>query len=387
MRARLIPGILLWSAAVFALSSGADAGSRLKVIYNFAGGSGDGANPIGPLLIDGHGNLYGTTFAGGSASDGTVFKISRRGQESVLHVFTGTAGDGTQPLGGVIADKSGNLIGTASAGGTNGLGIVFAIARNGVETVLHTFQGICCGSDGSFPYTALLADKRGNMYGTTFKGGNSSDLGTVFRITPAGNETLIHAFSGATDGGEPASALVRGKNHVFYGTASVGGSQNLGVAFRMTADGTETVLHNFGSGTDGQTASGWIAVDDQDNMYGTTESGGGSANAGIVYKIDKDGTESILHAFNGADGSGPISVTLVGHDLYGMTGFGGANNDGTIFKIAPNGALTTLHSFSGTDGRDPTCPLVPGGDGNLYGTTIGGGTHSNGVVFKLTLKK
>jgi uncharacterized repeat protein (TIGR03803 family) len=385
MYSRFIRSALPGCVAAIALSTGAFAVPKLQVIYNFAGGSGDGANPIGPLLIDDHGSLYGTT--GGSANNGTIFKTSPRGQESVLHVFTGTAGDGAQPYGGVIADKSGNLYGATSAGGTNGLGIVFKLAPNGVETILHTFQGICCGSDGSFPYTSLVTDKQGNMYGTTMKGGNGDDLGTVFRVTAAGTENVVHAFSGAADGSQPLLGLAIGKKHTFYGATGLGGAQNAGVAFRMTLDGTETVLHQFGSGSDGQYAQGWIALDDKGAMYGTTENGGGSANAGIVYKIDKNGVESILHAFNGADGENPISVTLMGKDLYGVTGFGGANGDGTIFKITSNGAFSVLHSFSGTDGRDPVCPLVPDSGGNLYGTTFGGGANSNGVVFKLTLKK
>jgi len=189
---------LLGPLVAVAISTAATAAPKLQVIYNFAGGSGDGANPVGPLLIDDRGSLYGTTTNGGSADDGTIFKISRRGQESVLHVFTGTSGDGSHPLGGVIADQSFNLYGATSGGGTNGLGVVFKLAPTGAETILHTFQGICCGSDGSFPYTSLVVDEQGNMFGTTMKGGNSSDLGTVFRITPAGTESLIHAFSGAT---------------------------------------------------------------------------------------------------------------------------------------------------------------------------------------------
>jgi uncharacterized repeat protein (TIGR03803 family) len=190
--------LLLGPLVAAAISTAAMAAPKLQVIYNFAGGSGDGANPVGPLLIDDRGSLYGTTTNGGSADDGTIFKISRRGQESVLHVFTGTSGDGSHPLGGVIADQSFNLYGATSGGGTNGLGVVFKLAPTGAETILHTFQGICCGSDGSFPYTSLVVGKQGNMFGTTMKGGNSSDLGTVFRITPAGTESLIHAFSGAT---------------------------------------------------------------------------------------------------------------------------------------------------------------------------------------------
>ena len=342
---------------------------------------------LGPLLIDDRGSLYGTTTNGGSADDGTIFKISRRGQEFVLHVFTGSSGDGSLPLGGVIADQSGNLYGATSGGGTNGLGIVFKLAPTGVETILHTFQGICCGSDGSFPYTSLVVDKQGNMFGTTMKGGNSSDLGTIFRITPSGVESLVHAFSGAMDGSEPLLGLVSGGKGVLYGATGLGGDQNAGVAFRMTSDGTETVLHEFGSGSDGQQAQGWIVLDDAGTIYGTTETGGGSANAEIVYKIDKSGTESILHVFNGADGENPVSVSLVGNDLYGITSFGGANADGTVFKISSNGKFSVLHSFAGNDGREPTCPLVADSDGNLYGTTIGGGANSNGVVFKLTLKK
>ena len=387
MSLRFVRCVLLGTAIFFALSANETAAAKLQVIYNFAGGSGDGANPAGPLLVDDQGSLYGTTTNGGSANNGTVFKISPHGRESILHVFTGASGDGAQPFGGVITDKSGNLYGATTGGGANGLGIVFTLAPNGVETLQHTFQGICCGSDGSFPYTSLVVDTQGNMYGTTMKGGNSSDLGTVFRVTPAGAETVIHAFSGASDGSEPLLGLLKGQKSVLYGATGLGGAQNAGVAFRMTLDGRETVLHQFGSGSDGLYPQGWIAVDDKGAIYGTTANGGGSANAGIVYKIDKNGFESILHVFNGADGGTPLSVTLIGSDLYGVTAFGGADDDGTIFKIASDGVFSVLHSFSGMDGREPTCPLVTDSNGNLYGTTIGGGANSDGVVFKLTFKK
>ncbi len=387
MKSGFIRSALLGSTIVLAVSTAAVASAKLQVIYNFAGGSGDGANPSGPLLIDNQGALYGTTVGGGSTNNGAIFKISPHGKESVLHIFTGSGGDGSLPYGGVIADKAGNLYGATSDGGTNGLGIVFEIAPNGAETILHTFQGICCGSDGSFPYASLVMDKQGNMYGTTLKGGTSDDLGTVFRVTPAGVENVVHAFTGAADGSEPVLGFAIGKRNTLYGASLAGGAQNAGVAFRMTLDGTETVLHEFGSGSDGQYAVGWIALDDKGAMYGATQNGGGAANAGIVYKIDKDGVESILHVFNGADGEDPFSVTLVGDDLYGVTQFGGANGAGTIFKIASNGVFSAIHSFSGTDGRDPLCPLVAGSDGNLYGTATGGGATGNGVVFKLTLKK
>jgi uncharacterized repeat protein (TIGR03803 family) len=370
-----------------ALSTSAGASAKLQVIYNLLGGSGDGANPIGPLLMDGSGSLYGVTLSGGSANAGTVFKISPRGQETVLHVFTGTGGEGSHPFGGVLVDALGNLYGTTSGGGTNGLGIVFKLAPSGVETILHTFQGICCGGgDGSFPYSSLIIDEHGNMFGTTMNGGNSSDLGTVFRVTPDGTENVIHAFSG-TDGSEPFFGnLAIGKHGTVYGAALFGGEYNAGVAFRMTAHGTETMLHQFGAGADGQNPEGWIAVDNG-NIYGTTQQGGGSANAGIVYKIDNSGVETILHVFNGADGATPLAVTLVGKALYGVTAGGGANNSGTLFKLSLNGRFTTLHAFDGTDGDGPNAPLIAGSDGNLYGSTYRGGAQGNGVVFKLTLKQ
>jgi uncharacterized repeat protein (TIGR03803 family) len=380
--------IVIGAVVAIASATGALAGAKFQVVYDFAGGTGDGAGPAGPLLTDGRGSLYGVTSNGGSADDGTVFRISQRGKETVLHVFTGTGGEGSEPFGGVIADASGNLYGATSGGGINGLGIVFEVAPNGSETVLHTFQGICCGnSDGSFAYSSLVADGQGAMYGMTMNGGSSSDLGAVYRVMSDGTESVIHAFAG-TDGAHPVlGGLAVDRSGVFYGAASAGGANGGGVAFRMTAGGTETILHQFGAGSDGSYPQGWIVVDKHDNMYGTTQYGGGSANVGIVYKIDANGVETILHVFNGADGGEPLGLTLVGDTLYGVAIIGGKSNSGTIFKIAPNGAMTTLHAFGGQDGFTPSGPLVADGAGNLYGTTYGGGAKGNGVVFKLTLKK
>jgi uncharacterized repeat protein (TIGR03803 family) len=200
------------------------------VLYNFQGGASDGAYPEAELVRDNAGNLYGTTVYGGGSGCGgygcgTVFKIAPDGTETVLHVFSG-ANDGAMPLAGLILDGSGNLYGTTWEGGTSQDGIVFELAPDGTETVLHNFLG---GNDGRWPLSKLLRTKTGALYGTTFYGGGTGcggfGCGTVFKLAPDGTETVLHAFR-RTDGARPRSALIADKSGYIYGTTSEGGNRH-----------------------------------------------------------------------------------------------------------------------------------------------------------------
>ncbi len=379
---------VLGSAIILPIFAGSAQAASLKVIYNFTGGP-DGTGPRGTLVRDSSGAIFGATKSGGAYEFGTVFKVSATGKVTSLHVFSGAGGDGSKPEGGVIADAQGNLYGTTSAGGENGLGIVFKITPTGAEKILYTFQGICCGSDGSFPMSALVANAKGNMYGTTYKGGNSSDLGTVFKVTPRGAETLVYAFAGGTDGANPGGGLAIDNRGNFYGASYAGGTDNVGVVYRIASGGAETVLHTFSWETaDGSQPNDVPVIDDHGNMYGTTLRGGmeGSGGYGTVYRVTHSGVETIVHTFDDIDGADPTGVILVGKVLYGVAAAGGANGLGTIFKLKPNGGFKVLHSFDGTDGSGPACQLISDGAGTLYGTTTAGGTFGFGTLFKLTLK-
>jgi uncharacterized repeat protein (TIGR03803 family) len=204
-----------------------DLTGKKTVLYSFTG-SADGGQPYAGLILDAKGNLYGTTTQGGSAFAGTVFKVDPTGKETVLYNFTGS-NDGGPPESGVIRDSHGNLYGTTYLGGTDGAGTVFQVDPQGRETVLHNFTG---GTDGWLPIGAsLVRDSAGNLYGTTPQGG-STDFGVVFKIDAKGNETILHTFSGS-DGKIPYGTLILDKAGNLYGTTYEGGAYGGGVLFRI----------------------------------------------------------------------------------------------------------------------------------------------------------
>ena len=178
-------------------------------MHSFKGGT-DGSGPsAAPLAIDAAGNIYGTTTHGGAYNMGTVYKISAPGQETVLYTFTGGA-DGASPEGGVVLDAAGNLYGTTIGGGSGSPigdqeGVVFKVTPSGQETVLYSFTGL---SDGGGPSTGVIFDPEGNLYGTTSYGG-TYNVGVVYKLTPAGQETTLYSFTGGSDGAGPEEGLVR----------------------------------------------------------------------------------------------------------------------------------------------------------------------------------
>lgn len=252
-------------------------GGAETVLYSFTGGN-DGGYPPAGLIKDKAGDFYGTTQGGGTGSAGTVFELAPNGTETVLYSFTGGS-DGNAPFAGVIRDRAGNLYGTTYGGGSTGNGTVFKLAPDGTETVLYSFTG---GSDGGTPVAGLIMDRAGNLYGTTYVGGAGAE-GTVFKLAPDGSETVLYSFTGGIDGGQPVAGLDQRAGHL-YGTASAGGADGSGVAFRITPFGTETVLHSFAGGSDGATPYAGLIVDGAGNLYGTTIQGGSGAN-GIVFAL------------------------------------------------------------------------------------------------------
>jgi uncharacterized repeat protein (TIGR03803 family) len=255
---------------------------------------------------------------------------------------------------------------------------VFKITSAGVETVLYSFGG---GTDGAVPSAGLLQATDGNFYGTTTSGG--AGFGTVFKITPAGAETVLYSFGGGTDGAAPQAGLIQSTDGNFYGSTLSGGANNVGTVFKITLAGTETVLYSFGSGgNDGQSPYGVLVQGTDGNFYGTTITGG-TAGAGTVFKVTPAGVETVLWSFGyvAGDGSNPYAGLIRGvdGDFYGTASTGGANNDGTIFKITLAGVETVLYSFTGgSDGKFPYGGLIQGTDGNFYGTTEFGGPNGGG---------
>jgi uncharacterized repeat protein (TIGR03803 family) len=353
------------------------------IVYSFAGGTADGAHPYAPLIQASNGSFYGTTLGGGAYSAGTAFNVTSAGVETVLHSF-GATGDGLGPEGGLILANDGNLYGTLNAGGSPPYGKVFKMTTAGVETVLYSFNG----SSGAAPsYMTLVQDSVGNLYGTTNGGGANSGSGTVFKITTAGVETVLHSFGAGTDGANPQAGLILGADGNLYGTTQLGGANGAGTVFEVTLPGgVESVLYSFGTGTDGSRPQGGVIQGTDGNFYGTTAFGGVAGN-GAVFKVTPAGVETILHSFSvTGDGIRPYAGLTLGTDgnFYGTTYAGGTHGAGTLFSITPAGVETVLYSFGSTsgDGADPEAALIQGTDGHFYGTTISGGANGNGAVFK-----
>lgn len=435
MRAFLVNSI---SAAllVFVQAGNALAAPAETVLWSFTGPTEDGANPTGALIADTSGNLYGTSTYGGTLNYGTVFRLAppASGQtawtETVLYNFGSYAHDAAIPMGALIFDSAGNLYGTSYKGGTRNHGTVFRltppVSGSGAwtETVLYSF-GSHTG-DGINPEAALVADSAGNLYGTTYRGG-AKNYGAAFELTPpvSGNtnwtETVLWNFGVQTgDGRYPTSTLIQNASGALYGTTQLGGPFNVGTVFQLAPPAnlgsawTETVLHGFtgysASTPDGRDPLGGLVADATGVLYGTTQQGGtiknSRSNAGTVYQLTPPPaqtggpwTEVILYSFGaGNDGITPRAGLLAGPagSFYGTTRAGGGSNAGTVFQMTPPTTTTgtwtetVLYGFQDTfapgspDGGYPLAGVFADQKGALYGTTQQGGPGNFGTVFKLT---
>ena len=333
------------------------------------------------------------------------------GQVNVLYAFQGGT-DGAGPSPGVISDSQGNLYGTTAQGGGTGCndgqgcGTVFRVTPDGTETVLYAFQG---GPGGQFPYTGLARDKDGNIYGVTGGGtddsgtGNNCNCGAVFKLAPDGTETVLHTFSGGSDGAYPAAGLLVDKRGNLFGTTSGGGNRNCanephgcGTVFKIAPDGTESVIYAFcaqANCADGAGPASALTADKAGNLYGTTSYGGSIIEGGTVFRLAPNGTETVLYSFcqvqpNCQDGQSPMAgVTLdQAGNLYGTTYQGGSFfGFGAVFKLAPDGTETVLHSFSKIDGLSPTSGVIVDQAGDLYGTTANAlKCKYEGTVYRLS---
>lgn len=364
-----------------------------RVVYRFKGGSKDGATPVGSLLASG--GVYGVTSAGGANGVGTVYEVGSR--ERVLYSFKSSSGDANTPQAGLIA-ANGMLYGTSTFGGTfdgcaesTACGTVFAMTASGQERVLYSFEG---NADGDYPDAPLLY-LNGELYGTTEGGGFGScpnatlGCGTVFSVdSTTGEKFTIYTFQGVFhangDGNTPQAALIA-VNGVLYGTTAAGGTANCdcGTVFSLSTAGNESVLHQFGGGSDGSTPSGPLLYFNG-AFYGTTKYGG-KYDEGTVYEVSPSGSERIVHSFgrpkDGQNPSGPL--ISVNGALYGTTGAGGSTGYGTIFEILATGGERVLYTFSSVaDGVYPGNGLTLA-RGALFGTASGG--DGNGIVFRIAL--
>jgi uncharacterized repeat protein (TIGR03803 family) len=280
--------------------------------------------------------FLGTATSGGSLGGGVVYRLAADGRVRVLHSFDyngGQNGDGSTPASALI-NVGGTYYGTTTNGGEgpSGLGTVFSLTPQGVETVLHTFGQ---PGDGAFPSSALV-NVGGTLYGTTPNGGASNIWGTVFSITSQGTYAVLYSFAGKPDGGVPLGNLID-VDGTLYGTTKVGGAHNDGTVFKITPDGIETVLYSFDDKRDGGfPEAGLLRVGR--TLYGTTyDLPSRMGRHGTAFAMTLDGKETVLYSFKGHnDGSGPRSTLInVGGVLYGTTAFGGPADGGTVFSVSP----------------------------------------------------
>jgi uncharacterized repeat protein (TIGR03803 family) len=358
------------------------AGNGYKELYAFASGN-DGAYPYAGLTSL-SGELYGTTYGGGGGEEwGTVFKTDTAGNERILYRFkAGT--DGAHPYAGLIA-LNGELYGTTYQGGTSGAGTVFEVETSGKEHVIYSFKG---GKDGKYPYGGLLA-LNGELYGTTSSGGGEYGWGTVFKVSSRGGEHVLYRFaandSGTHDGANPYAGLVR-IDDTLYGTTEDGGASGSGTVFKISTSGEEHVVYSFKGGSDGQYPYAPLLVLGG-ALYGTTYQGGFSTGWGVVFRCATTGAERVLYRFRaGNDGAHPQYGRLIAvkSTVYGTTYQGGTSGAGTVFSVGTSGAERVLYSFkAGNDGQYPYDGLTDL-SGTLYGTTNAGGADNAGTLFKIS---
>ncbi|MGA2338202.1 MAG: choice-of-anchor tandem repeat GloVer-containing protein [Terriglobales bacterium] len=353
-----------------------------------------------------------------------------------LHTFTGVSPDGANPFNSPLLDVNGTLYGTTGNAGANGSGTVYQLNGAGTETVLYSFCSLANCTDGWYPQSNVLQDGQGNLYGVALYGGNTTSAncnnataygcGVVYKLDASGHETVLHAFTGGTDGNIPQGLNMDSAGNL-YGITFIGGDLNCpipnpyalpgcGVVYKMDTSGNETVLYTFTGAPDGSFPNCYLTFDSAGNIYGVTVFGGnpadctqyGQTGCGTVFKLDQTGKLTTLHTFTGlADGwlaNGPM-VLDAESNLYGATSYGGSltcmppNGCGVVFKITTAGTYSVLHTFTGPDGAFPPMGLTGDGNGNLYGVTSWGGNSADcswsaafpppipasgcGVVFKM----
>ena len=377
---------LAWAALTLSMAVGARAQTYTDLV-NFTQFAHVGSSPIQAT----DGNFYGMS-GGGVYGRGAMFRMTPTGELSLLYSFCAQpkCADGETSAISPVLGSDGNLYGI-SAGGATGYGTFFKLTLDGQLTTLYNFcsTGECISADAISGVKGLMQASDGNFYGTTYEFG-TSNLGTIFQITPGGKFKVLHNFCSLTncaDGESPQSAPIQGTDGNFYGTATYGGTKNGGVIYKLTPSGVYTVLHNFCFAPN--CADGWqpdsIVQDASGDFLGVT-SNGGNYGAGIAFKLTSTGHYTPLHSFS-PSAVLPLWGAALGSDgnLYGRTMGSGLLNSGTLFEVTPSGAYTNLWTFTDClTGCDPFYGgLYQGTNGVFYGTTIGGGTYSAGTVFAL----
>lgn len=385
--------ILVLSLAVMMPSAQAQ---TFTVLHEFDSEN-DGAFPEGGVLRDAKGNLYGTT-----TDPGTVFKIDKKGRESIVGLVNG-GGLGIFPSGTLAQDAAGNLYGVNE--GDPGAGAIYKLSPKGKGAILFSFQSGLHIDEPQLPAGGVSLDASGNIFGAAQFGSDQTcglGCGDIFQLDQVGNLTLLHRFTGGADGGHPIGPLVQDAEGNLYGVAQSGGDracpekfeqfphEGCGVVFKLAKSGELTVLHIFRGGKkDGAVPQAGLLLDAAGNLFGTTFTGGPD-RFGTVFKIANDGTYTVLHMFAESEGENPNGglVADPAGNLYGTAQVGGDGEDGTAFELSPDGTLKLLHTFEGLeDGAFPLAGLFRDDQGRLYGTTVTNGLIQfvqGGNVFEIT---
>lgn len=380
------------------------AAQTFKVFHSFS--FTDGSSPNGDLLRDSEGNFYGTTQFGGSSNRGLVFELDAKGNETILYTFTGGA-DGGIPIGRVIRDSAGNLYGITSLGGdpTCSCGTVFKLTKSGTLKVLHSFKGGKDGAQNEGQPELGLVMVNGDLYGSASFGGvsgcdGSLGCGVLFKVTPSGKETVLHRFTGQAEGAFPQD-LISDQAGNIYGAS--GGSYmqgNAGTIFKLDTTGKLTTLYTFPGGTDGVSPRWRLLRNANGVFYGVTQFGGdatdckvASSGCGVVFAVNAADKERVVHTFGKPPGGEEPSGGLldVAGTFYGVTVYGGTVNSncmfgcGVVYRVSNSGKYSVLYRFTGgSDGALPSGSLTEDASGNVYGATDSGGNGNNGVIYEIT---
>ena len=404
-----VVSLLGWLAVAFlGLAAGAGA-QEFRVLYTFSatdsnGHNSDGAASMAPLLLGMDGNFYGTTSKGGANGNGTIFQLTPTGALTTLYNFSGVDSngynsDGANSVAGLIQDGNGNFYGTAQNGGPGADGTVFELTANGQFITLYSFSG----GDGANPDGALIFDRNndftGDLYGTTSQGGTSG-AGTIFTIVydpqDGGDFYSLYSLNGASDGKNPAAALLQASDGNFYGTAENGGANGYGTLFKFTYNGTFTTLASFG--TSGNPTAPLIQGNDG-NFYFPVAGMSNNANAAIYQYVPASGQLNRGTYFvsgyyleggliQGSDGNFFGGAAVAANSPYGSPfGYVYSFNPGDFSDTFQVRYVFSAEDGNGhnSDGANVACSLIEGYDGSFYGTTFQGGANGNGTIFQLDL--
>jgi uncharacterized repeat protein (TIGR03803 family) len=404
--------LILTTAATLCLRGVAFSAASEQVLYTFTGVP-NGIYPLTKLVYT-SGKIYGATSGGGAGECkcGTVFEMTPDTGGGwtyrTIYSFAGSP-DGEVPVGNIIFDSAGNLYGVTGSGGKHGFGAVYELSPGSggawIEKVIYSFKA---SPDGNAPDAGLIFDDAGHLYGTTSSGGDNFN-GTVFKLNlePDGNwrETTLYRFgeSGETDGSSPRAELILDKARNLYGTTWSGGTDSDGTVFELSpvsgGGWSESVLYSFTGGQDQGLTDAPVWMDSSGNLYGTTVGAIHNVQFGTVFELSPASsgpwTETTLHTFglNQKDGSlpaGGLTVDAKGN-LYGTTSAGGIAFAGTIYELepGPDGTWNYLlyYTFTGgSDGGVPSTPVTFGANGVFFGPTNGGPTNgsiSPGVIYEI----